>query len=111
MIQSVINRIGNKTQVYSPNGEYKGDTFGRIRLYKSNARVVYNDRVTDAGVINDDTYVFVGSGEDGGKEICEEALIRYQNKKYLVLKCDFSVVRGVSIVWAALKRLEGENDK
>ena len=108
MIKSVMNKIGFKTVVYSPDGEKMGETFGRMRLYKSNARVVYNDRVTDAGVINDDTYIFVGSSDGGGKSICEEAVLTYGEHRYLVIKCDFSVLNGVGIVWAALKRLTGE---
>lgn len=104
MLEKVLNNLGQKVEVLNDNYEVIGEALGQIRLFKSNAKTGENNRVSELGIINDDTYIFVGSGN---KDIIEENILRYNNERFLITRSDFSKLKGVSIVWAALKKLKG----
>ena len=108
MIQSVMKKVGSRVLVYSKNGELLGETFGRIRFYKTATDTTYN--LTDAGVIDSSTFVFVGSGENGGKKITEGAVLEYQGARYVTLRSELSHLNGVCIVWAVLKKIKSEEE-
>lgn len=105
MIKSVMRRIGSNVSVYSSDGEFLGKTFGRIKLYKQADKVNYKERLCDVGVVNTDTYIFVGSGEEGGAKICDDCIIKHESGSYSVIRHDFSRLNSVEIVWAAMKKV------
>lgn len=110
MLNKVLNNIGAKIAVISETGEKLGTTLGQIRLFKSNAKTRENSRVSELGIINDDTYVFIGSGEKDGKNVLEKKLLEFQNERFLILRSDFSRLKGRTLVWASLKKVkDGES--
>ena len=105
MIKSVMKRIGSNVSVYSKDGEVLGDTFGRIKLYKQADKLSYKERLCDVGLVNTDTYIFVGSGQGGGAKIREDCIIKHDSGSYVVIRHDFSRLNSVEIVWAAMKKV------
>lgn len=105
MIKSVMKKIGTNVSVYSKDGEKMGETFGRIKLYKQADKVNYKERLCDVGLINTDTYIFVGSGEMGGAHIKDDCIIKHDSGSYVVIRHDFSQLNSVNVVWAAMKKV------
>ena len=101
MIKSVLKRVGHKVSVYSKDGEFLGETFGRIKLVRFNNL----NTLTDAGEVDTYTYIFVGSGEKGGAHISDGCTITYKGLKFLVVRSDFSCVNSVNIVWASMRKV------
>ena len=101
MIKSVLKRVGHRVSVYSKDGEFLGETFGRIKLVRLNNAA----GITDAGEVDTYTYIFVGSGEGGGAHIKEDCTITYKGLKFLVVRSDFSSVNSVNIVWASMRKV------
>ncbi len=108
MLNKVLNNIGAEVAVLNHSGEMLGKTFGQIRLFKSNAKTGENNRVSELGVINDDTYVFIGSANGVGKAVLEENMLEFENERFLIIRSDFSTLKGTTLVWAALKKLKSE---
>lgn len=106
MLKKVLNNIGQKIAVLDNAGNLLGTTLGQIRLFKSNAKTGENNRVSELGIINDDTYVFTGLADKVGKNVIEENLLEFENERFLVIRSDFSRLKGTALVWAALKKLK-----
>ena len=107
MLRKVLNNIGQKIAVLDRSGQMLGTTLGQIRLFKSTAKTGKNNRVSELGIINDDTYVFTGLAEKVGENVVEENLLEFENERFLILRSDFSRLKGTALVWAVLKKIKG----
>ncbi len=105
MLNKVTKRLGVKIEITNQLAQTLGYTHGQVRLFKSNARVKYQGNISEIGVINNDTYIFTGEGHS---QIKEGNLILYKNDVFLIIKSDTATYKGVSLTWAALKKLERE---
>ena len=108
MISAVFERLGESAEIFSPLGEKTGETLARVSLLKNNARVLYNDKIFETGSFVNDTFVYLGSAENGGDTVKPDGFISYRENRFLVLRCETVSVREYSIVWAVLKKLPAE---
>lgn len=105
MFSKVFQSLGDTAAILSPQGQKSGETLARVSLLKNNARVLYNDKIFETGEFVNDTFVYIGSCENGGDTLTPDGFVLYKNCKFLVIRCETVAVRDFRVMWAVLKKL------
>lgn len=111
MLSSVFKALGETAEIFSPQEQKTGDPLSRISLLKNNARVLYNDKIFETGGFANETFIYIGSCENGGDTMKPDGFVRYKNSRFLVLRCEKVSVKDFSVMWAVLKKLPEEVQK
>ena len=105
MLSTVFEKLGEKATLLSPKGEKTGSPLARVSLLKNNARVLYNDKIFETGSFTNDTFVYIGSCENGGDSLVPDGFVLYKGARFLVLRCEAVSVKDFAVMWAVLKKL------
>lgn len=108
MLNAAFDTLGHEMRILSPDGIQTGTAKARIHLLKNNARVLYREDIAEPGVLNDETFVYLGDCDQGGDTVQEEGYIQFGKSLFLVLRCDLVSVKKFRLVWAVLKKLPVE---
>ena len=110
MLSKVFETLGETAEILSPTGQKTGSPLARVSLLKNNARVLYNDKIFETGSFSNDTFIYIGSFENGGDTLSVDGFVRYKGARFLVIRCETVSVKDLCIVWAVLKKLPHKED-
>lgn len=111
MFSKVFETLGETAEILSSKGQKTGGTKARVSLLKNNARVLYNDKIFDPGAFQNDTYIYLGSAENGGDTLTTDGFVRYRNNRFLVIRCEKVSAKDLQVIWAVLKKLPHKEEK
>lgn len=110
MLSTVFETLGKTAEILSPLGQKTGNPLARVSLLKNNARVLYNDKIFETGGFSNDTYIYIGSCENGGDTLAADGFVLYNGSRFLALRCEEVAVKDFSVMWAVLKKLPHKED-
>ena len=110
MFSEVFETLGETAEILSPKGQKTGEALARVSLLKSNARVIYNDKIFETGAFLNDTFIYVGSAENGGDTLVPDGFVRYRDSRFLIIRSEKVCVKDVKIIWAVLKKLPNKEE-
>ena len=105
MLSKVFETLGETAEIFSTQGQKTGETFARVSLLKNNARVLYNDKIFETGSFLNDTFIYIGSAQNGGDTLVADGFVKYKGSRFLVIRCEKVSAKDLKIVWAVLKKL------
>lgn len=105
MLKDVFIALGDTVEIFSSQGQKTGETHARISLLKSNARVLYNDKVFETGSFSNETFSYVGATDNGGDTVTVGSTLICADRRFLVVSCERRTLNSMGVVWAVLKRL------
>ena len=111
MLSTVFEVLGEPAELLSPSGEKTGTPLARVSLLKNNARVLYNDKIFETGSFSNDTFVYIGSCENGGDTLVPDGFVLYRGARFLVLRCEVVSVKDFAVMWAVLKKLPHKEEQ
>ena len=108
MFSKAFKSLGETATILSPQGQKSGEALARVSLLKNNARVLYNDKIFETGAFVNDTFVYIGSCENGGDTLLPDGFVIYKNCRFLAIRREIITVKDFSVMWAVLKKLGEE---
>ena len=108
MFSKAFKSLGETATILSPHGQKSGDTLARVSLLKNNARVLYNDKIFETGEFVNDTFIYIGSCENGGDTLLPDGFVLYKNCKFLAIRREIVAVKDFRVMWAVLKKVGEE---
>ena len=110
MLSKVFETLGETAQILSPQGQKTGETLARVSLLKNNARVLYNDKIFETGAFLNETFIYIGSAENGGDTLTPDGFVCYKDSRFLVIRCEKVSAKDLRIIWAVLKKLPNKEE-